>query len=447
MVADLSRYTRRETVWTVESRSETQSAHGDAEEEESQFSSVVTRIARVRSFVWDNFHIVEEGPSRFAVCNICSKYLKQSRAAGTGTLRHHLLVHDRVKKRAESGGNHSTVDRFQSKAGPSSPAYGNLNLQSEEKRERLENWMVRRNISFAEVEDPSFREFVFCLNNGIKLMSRTCVRGDILKLYENVKPALMERLSRLSGGVCVSVDGWTSKIQRRNYISIVITIIERWERKSILLCMKSIERESHTGDVLANLVFNELKEFNIHTKKIVAMASENGSNMVAAWPILVDLCAKDGITLDLEMHARCVCHVINLVVRSFLKEIGANRCLSDEALDSSSFDNQEVYSYAVNMVRYLTSYVRSSPKRLSKFKSHERVTGRVLLPVMETVARWNSTYLVLKRSLEIKTALSVVFVGESYGQDMYPVAAKWRRVETAVLFLEPFYQISQEMKG
>jgi hypothetical protein len=80
--------------------SETQSAHRDAEEEESQFSSVVTRIARVRSYVWDNFHIVEEGPSRFAVCNICSKTLKQSRSAGTGTLRHHLLVHDRVKKLA-----------------------------------------------------------------------------------------------------------------------------------------------------------------------------------------------------------------------------------------------------------------------------------------------------------------------------------------------------------
>jgi hAT family C-terminal dimerisation region/BED zinc finger len=441
-----SLHAQRNGLRRLKSSSETQSAHGNADEEESQFSSVVTRIARVRSSVWDYFRIVEEGPSRFAVCNICSKKLKQSRAAGTGTLRHHLLVHERVKKRAESGGNQSTMDRFESKAGPSSLAYGNLNLPSEEQRERLVNWMVRRNISFAEVEDTSFREFVFCLNNGIKLMSRTCVRGDILKRYENVKPALMERLSRLSGGVCVSVDGWTSESQRRNYIAIVITFIERWERKSILLCMKSTESESHTGDVIANLVFNELKEFNIHTK-IVAMASDNGSNMVAAWPILVDLCGKDGITLDLEMHARCVCHVINLVVRSFLKEIGANRFLSDEDLDSSCFDNQEVYSYAVNLVRYLTSYVHSSPKRLSKFKSHQRVTGRVLLPVTETVTRWNSTYLMLKRSLEIKAALSVVFVGESYGKDMYPVEATWRRVETVVSFLEPFYQISQELQG
>jgi hypothetical protein len=92
--------------------------------------------------------------------------------------------------------------------------------------------MVRRNIPFAEVEDPLLREFVFCLNNGIKLMSRTCVRGDILKRYENVKPSLMELLSRHSGGVCVSVDGWTSESQRRNFVAIVINFIERWERKA-----------------------------------------------------------------------------------------------------------------------------------------------------------------------------------------------------------------------
>jgi hypothetical protein len=30
---------------------------------------------------------------------------------------------------------------------------------------------------------------------------------------------------------------------------------------------------------------------------------------------------------------------------------------------------------------------------------------------------------------------------------MYPVKATWRRVETVVLFLEPFYQISQELQG
>jgi hypothetical protein len=60
--------------------------------------------------------------------------------------------------------------------------------------------------------------------------------------------------------------------------------------------------------MIADLIYEELKRFKIHSK-LVAMASDNGSNMVSVWPTLVDLCAKDGITMDLEMHARCVCHV------------------------------------------------------------------------------------------------------------------------------------------
>jgi hypothetical protein len=47
--------------------------------------------------------------------------------------------------------------------------------------------------------------------------------------------------------------------------------------------------------------------------------------MVSAWKILVDLSAKDGIPVDMEMHARCVCHFLNIVVRLFMKEMAQTR--------------------------------------------------------------------------------------------------------------------------
>ena len=84
--------------------------------------------------------------------------------------------------------------------------------------------------------------------------------------------------------------------------------------------------------------------------------------MVSAWPILVDLCAEDGITVDLEMHARCVCHVVNLVVRLYMKEIGANKSYNADELANSCPDAEEDNEHAVNIVRYLTSFVHSSPK-------------------------------------------------------------------------------------
>jgi hypothetical protein len=403
-------------------------------------------VGRIRSSVWEHFAIVEEGSMRFAVCKLCAKRLKQSKTAGTGTLRHHLLVHERIRRKTATGGKQRTMENFQKNSGPASAAYGNLNLMSTRQREFLVNWMVRRNIPFAEVDDASFREFVFSLNEGIRVISRRTLREDLTRSYEIHKPALMERLTKLPGGICVGVDGWTSESQRRNYIAIVITFIEKWERKSLLLSLKTTEIESHTGEVIANLIYEELKRFEIHSK-LVAMASDNGSNMVSAWPILVDLCAKDGITVDLEMHARCVCHVVNLVVRLFMKEIGANKSYSAEEVENACPETEEFYAHAVNVVRYLTSFVHSSPKRLSKFRSNQLVSGNVLLPVTETLTRWNSTYLMLQRSMEIRAALQVVLVGEKAHRDMYPTDLTWRRVATIVSFLAPFYRITQESQG
>jgi hypothetical protein len=194
------------------------------------------------------------------------------------------------------------------------------------------------------------------------------------------------------------------------------------------------------------------------------MASDNGSNMIAAWPILVDLCAKDGAIVDEDMHARCVFHVINIVVSAILREIGANLSLSSAQLadrDSGALDCSWKPGYAVharsfNLVRYLTSYVHSSPKRLLNFRQQQGVSLRgaknvmigpekILLSVTETATRLNSTFLILKRALDIRDFFSVVLSGE--GEEcLFPTRETWRHMETVVSFLEPFYKIRQELQ-
>jgi hypothetical protein len=104
---------------------------------------------------------------------------------------------------------------------------------------------------------------------NVKMMSRSSVRSDIVKLYEKMKPIVATRIASIPGGICVSVDGWTSECQKRNYIGIVITFIEHWERNSVLLSLVSTDHESQTGEVLANVIYRELKRFNIHSKLFV----------------------------------------------------------------------------------------------------------------------------------------------------------------------------------
>jgi hypothetical protein len=187
--------------------------------------------ARSRSDVWKNFSITEEGGVRFAVCKICTRKIKQSKAAGTGTLRNHILTHRNVTRDGFSGKTQTTIRVYDANSGPLSASYAHLNLLSTERRRRLVQWMVRRNIPFLEVEDAPFRLFVFCLNDKVKMLSRSCARADIMRMYDEMLVVVTRRFAVIPGSIYVSVDGWSSECQRRNYIAIVVTSIENWERK------------------------------------------------------------------------------------------------------------------------------------------------------------------------------------------------------------------------
>jgi hypothetical protein len=80
----------------------------------------------------------------------------------------------------------------------------------------------------------------------------------------------------------------------------------------------------------------------------------------------VDLCDNDGTIVREDMHSRCVCHVINITVRAFLKEIGANLTVGAAKLSDHDHEcNTDISEHArsVNFVTFLTSYVHSSHKR------------------------------------------------------------------------------------
>jgi hypothetical protein len=193
----------------------------------SKSQNGTSTTSRVRSNVWNHYNIVEEKGKRFAVCKRCGKKLKQAKSAGTGTLRNHLLAHEKEKSAGSGGEKHqTTMVMFHGRRGPLSTLYSSLDTPNPEQREKHMLLTVRRNISFAEVEDSSFREFIFCMNSNLKIMSRSSVRSDIVKLYEKMKPIVTMRIASVPGGICVSVDGWTSECQNRNYIGVVITFIE-----------------------------------------------------------------------------------------------------------------------------------------------------------------------------------------------------------------------------
>ncbi|KAL0552077.1 hypothetical protein IC582_011172 [Cucumis melo] len=147
-------------------------------------------------------------------------------------------------------------------------------------------------------------------------------------------------------------------------------------------------------------------------------------------------------TLILEgelLHMRCCAHVINLIVNEGLKEM------------------HDSIAYVRNAVRY----VRSSPKRLIKFKTcveQEKIDCKALV-CLDVPTRWNSTYLMFEHALKFEKAFQILEEEELDYQDYFaedehgkkkigPLSNyDWKNVEVFFMFLKVFYNVTNKISG
>ncbi|KAL4016504.1 hypothetical protein IC575_024156 [Cucumis melo] len=136
---------------------------------------------------------------------------------------------------------------------------------------------------------------------------------------------------------------------------------------------------------------------------------------------------------------RCCAYVINLIVNEGLKEI---------------------HDLIVS-VRNVVRYVRSSPKRLTKFKTcveQEKIDCKALV-CLDVPTRWNSTCLMLKHALEFEKDLQILeeeeldyydyFAEDEHGKKRIgpPSNFDWKNVEVFVMFLKVFYNVTNKISG
>ncbi|KAJ8969216.1 hypothetical protein NQ317_015266 [Molorchus minor] len=148
-------------------------------------------------------------------------------------------------------------------------------------------------------------------------------------------------------------------------------INNNWTLSSHLLeCVKY--RESHTGENLSKLLKDSAQEWGIENN-ITAITTDNASNIVKA----IKLCNW--------RHIPCFAHTINLIVQS-----GIN-CLKNNILCK---------------VKSIVEYFKRSSSALNRLREMQEQMKLPNLKLKQDVpTRWNFTYEMLKRILEIKEAV------------------------------------------
>ena len=287
---------------------------------------------------WElKFELIREGGDDFRWCRHtnpdgtrCSKKYRLSH--GTTAAKRHAESHAREDRQNV---NQSSLSRFMADNYKSRP------MISTEQRRALIVMIIMQDHPFNIVDQQWFIEFFKTIEPGRRMPSRRTIARDIETLFYRAKAALKKRL-QTAARVSLIADGWTANMQRIGYLGTMASFVESshkgedsfvhtgtWQRRTIVLNMREVQTDiQHTGDVLAQDVFNILKDYDI-VNRFFALVTDNASNMAKAADVLRKKVVEEGVTLLKGWHVRCLSHILNLVTEGFLAGLNSGGSTAD----------------------------------------------------------------------------------------------------------------------
>ncbi len=191
-------------------------------------------------------------------------------------------------------------------------------------------------------------------------------------------------------------------------------INNNWEMCSALLDCIPFEQR-HTAENLSQVLKSSLESFKLYDKVGVAV-TDSAANMIAA------------IRLTSIKHIPCFAHVLNTILQN----------------------NLAVIFPITNKVRDIVKYFRSSTIACEKLKTVQKqfnkddTNGKVLKLILDVKTRWNSTYYMFDRIIEIQDSVQAA-VGMLGNPVPILTVEEWTVINEIKKILKPFEQVSREL--
>lgn len=269
---------------------------------------------------------------------------------------------------------------------------------------------------FSIVEDYGFREFVNALNPSYELPSRkklsnTSLQASFEKTFHDCQTLLTDVKA-----VTLTTDCWTSR-NSENFMAVTAHFInQNFKLQSMLLDCSSYG-ESHTSENLSNELKKVIFEWNLD-QKILMVISDNAANIRKA--------IKDDLKLK---HFGCYAHTINLVAQDALK--GQN--LSD----------------LIGKAKTIVAFFKRSTSAMAKLNEQQKRINPDSIPkklIQEVATRWNSTYFLLERFVELEEPLRTTIA--LLNKDLPIICLEeWNFFKEILKVLKPLEQLTSLISG
>lgn len=213
-------------------------------------------------------------------------------------------------------------------------------------------------------------------------------RRTITRLIEMRYKALKEDfIIKIEKAICYSLtcDNWTD-ITNQSYLGVTIHYLtEELEMKSGCIGVFPLHK-NHTAEYLAYSLNTVIQNFNLNNSKITAVITDSAANI------------KLAIEKTIGKHKQlfCFAHILSHIV--------------SDALSSNSHVKE-----IISKVKKIVTIIRRSIVASDELKSLQlrdgKTEGTVLKFIQDVPTRWNSTFYMLNRFLELE-------------QYVYPVISK-----------------------
>ncbi|KAF0755105.1 zinc finger BED domain-containing protein 4-like [Aphis craccivora] len=267
---------------------------------------------------------------------------------------------------------------------------------------------------FKIADDEEFKNFVKFLNPSYKISDcHTISKVQIPALYQKCVNETKELIRNESLNGCLTTDCWTSR-NNIAFISITFHFIDtNFVLRSVLLGCYEFS-ESHTGLNLSNTIQETLDKWNMDKNKIILVVSDNANNI------------KSALNLLQVKSLGCFARTLNLIVQNALK---LQLCL-------------------IEKIKCIVTHFRKSSRANHKLNVYQTSNGsKVPKKLLQDIStRWNSTYYMLDRFLELEDAIR----GTLGLLDNNPIGLtidEWTIVKELIQVLRPFEEATKAVSS
>ncbi|XP_064475342.1 E3 SUMO-protein ligase ZBED1-like [Ornithodoros turicata] len=406
---------------------------------------------RQRSEIWTHFDKVG---GTTAKCKIC---LKQFSSAGnTSNLWDHLKrTHHRhyIALTTTQEASEVTIDESvnagastSSRSGPAPGAVSTLNIEDSvaapERQPNISEYfnqicamsstgpatmritntllfmIVRDCMPLDTVSGEGFKAFVRELNPRYCLPSRRTITKLRDSKFQSVMLYLKTKLDSAKY-ITLTSDIWTDTLNTRSYIGLTAHFILEGKLESRTLAVRGLA-EAHTADNIKSVLESILSEWGISNDKVVSCITDGAANIVKA---AENLFGKG-------RHLHCFAHILNLMASESL-----HACTNASSL--------------INEVKSIVTFLKQSVKAMDLLRSEQRKNGvadsDVLKPLQEVSTRWNSTYYMIVRYMELHNCIVQVLMNLN-GPSILP-KKKVDEISEMVLLLKPLEVVTREISA